>query len=1208
MKTHTHNLPPGLSENLMVLLRRYRRHRMLRSALRLLILGFVPSMLAVGLWVSEAPISTNHILMAWGGIVAIIAVWAFWPVLTRPLSLRDVAREVDQRHPELKDRLLSAVALTEGPDSSGGSGWMLEAFFSETENEMATASLDNIVQQEEVWWAAMLSVLCLAVYAIAMGALWQFRIEIRANLPEEIMELATLSPLTVKPGDVTVVPGENVAIWVTSNDTASARHIFWEADGQADSALMTSSSGPELSYHPFGGIGQSTTYWVVVGDQESEHFTITVLEPPDVASLQVGYDYPDYLELADRVVPFSGDIAAVEGTVVTLTAKTNKPVVQAQLRFESGAELALSPDAEGMTWTGELTLTASDTYEIALHDDGGAENPYPETYTVDVQPDLPPKITVRLPRGDREALALEEVDFAFEVVDDFGVVDYGIEYTIAGQEPTRIPLNAEGDIRREMEEAYLLALESMEVTAGDLVTWAIWADDRKPGRLSYETLSDPYFLEIRPYSRRYREQLSQAGQGASSGPGVEQREVVNALWNLRKSAPTLSEEEFDASKEKIRSAQQTIREKAAEELAAGQGDEAILEEAIKHMTDVEESLARALLPKPDDALSNGNDAAQQALHSLLKLAPEERQIARTEGQGSGSGSNAEEIEELELSKRKDYQEEARTGQEDVAASEALRNALEELARRQEVLNEDVGKTLAEKERLSEEEKKRRLERLEKEQQRQLESLDKLAKEMAESTMDASQRESAAATMEEAREAMESSMESVRQEALQQARAAGSRAERALEAAEKSLAELTREDSREAFAGLQEALDALAARHEALEADRDALRESQSAPGLQDAEAANERMNTYKEEKSTLAEDTRGLLEDAGTLSDQVRAEQGFISRKLGDWVRKTSRTGVVEDMLEGPKFAEYGMWDAAGMADAKVEEKLEAAQAGLGEVAEAWFDDPNGGMAQALERLAALEDSLAGEEAGPADSGAGQEGTEDTGPNPSSNEGAPAAAGAPGEGKAPGNVPGTDGERPGQTPGTEPGEEGAGADGQAGSPGETPGESPGITPGSPPGETPGTTPGSGSGQTMAGGETPGGGNTGGDFGAPGDRRGASQGGLGQVLDEGTWRGEIADAAALLPRNSAERAAVEQVGMNLVELQRAYDASKSLPEPEALEQVVQRPLREVISQLETAIARAENQEAWMEDDGAVPDTYVDRVAEYTRLLAESPEAQ
>ena len=63
-----------------------------------------------------------------------------------------------------------------------------------------------------------------------------------------------------------------------------------------------------------------------------------------------------------------------------------------------------------------------------------------------MQSDLPPG-EYPFPRMDHEVTVLEEVPFEFEVTDDYGLKDFGLQYHVVGQEPVRVSmLNHEASI------------------------------------------------------------------------------------------------------------------------------------------------------------------------------------------------------------------------------------------------------------------------------------------------------------------------------------------------------------------------------------------------------------------------------------------------------------------------------------------------------------------------------------------------------------------------------------------------------------------------------------------------------------------------------------------------------------------------------------------------------------------------------------------
>jgi hypothetical protein len=1176
-----------LEQELFRTLRRYRRLRILRASLKFFVV-LLPSICALGGLALFALSLPTYALIAALGLLAIIAgVWAYGPVLVRPLSLREVATFIDRQHPDLQDRVLSAVVLAESGEAVP-SAWMLENFLSETQQRVRGVPLDDFMRPWELRCLAGGVVLCVVLcLGGALGAAWKMGF---IRNPGETEERIAVAALEVKPGNAVVQPGENQIVWVTSADTAAAKYIYWEQGGVEQRALLQSSTTPEVSYHTFVSMQESLRYQVRAGAVESERFEIRVNRPPGVESINAHYEYPAYLGIPPASVAYSGDLSGVEGTQVTLRVEANKPLESLRLIREVGEEILLTSAGENF-WEARFALALSDTYHLALRDTEGNENPDPEKFAISVTPDNPPEIRVQHPRGDAKVLALEEVPFAFEVEDDYGLDGYGIEYTLAGKEPVRLALNTPGMTVQEAVGQHLMALEDLGLAEGDLVTWSIWATDKKPDRADYETAGDPYFLEVRPYTLRYREQLSQSGGGEAGegGAAMDQKKVIIALTNLRKTAKSLNEEPFEESKARIAEGQAAVREQLSAGLAQADARERqIGDEAITAMDEVLTMLGTASWPEPEDALGESLKPAQRAWQAMLKLEPELRELSRQQGGTGAGGAGQQELDALEMGQRKDYVEEARTGAAESAENEAIRNGLEDLARRQELLNEDIGKLISEDEQAkAEEEKKRQLERLKEEQERQMERLDELQEQVASSAMDAAQREAASATMDQAREAMEQSLESVREEALQEARASGSRAAQDLADAESALEQMTREGARERFAALEDEVKALRERQTSIQEQTSTLKEEQAAPGVEGHDEWAERMEALKEEKEAMAGATKEMLEGAGALSDQLRESQELLSRKLGDWVRRTSRTGVVEDMEEGMPLVEYGVWDAAERQENQVKTKIDEAARTLEPLRAYLPGAADDNMARALEMLAGLE----GEEG--ETGGASEESQEGNEAATSDQGGAPGetAAAQPGEGE--GATPAPEGEAPGaeSQPGGQPGEAPGAQGGEGGQGGSAP-EAEG-NPQMAQGEGSAAQPGSATNGASGGGDE-------GGFAGGADMNDFFDG------EAREWRPVLRDAASLLPRESGIRQSLEQVEMDLGRLQREYDHDKQLPEVSEFEQVVRRPLMDSIATLEEVVrARALGEASWLEDEGAIPEQYVDRVAEYFRLLAEQP---
>ena len=520
--------------------------------------------------------------------------------------------------------------------------------------------------------------------------------------------------------------------------------------------------------HQLRDLFADTEYQVQVGDYRSDVYRLSVWMRPEVVSISLLYRYPDYLQLADREVLFGGDIAAAEGSEVVVSATVNKALEAAALIFER--------------WRGDRVARCGrrGVGRYAVHYKkrcvrsgvagcrGRTKRAGPRVQNFG-KGDQAPRIRVRFPKGDDEATPIEEVAFGFSVKDDYGIADYGLQYEVAGRAPVRVSLKKEAARVESAEGEHPIALEDLGLAAGDFVMWLVWAEDGKPGRAAVETTGDPYFLEIRPFERRYRQAISNEGeqraQGQQRGGASDQKQVIIAIYNLRKRASGMDGAEFDEQKQAIGEAQQTVRR------ATRNATEALTAEFVGVLT----ALADAAFADPDAALARALGHAQRAYRHILQRRPNQAEIVQRQGRQRGADAQQRALDGLELARRRDFREEASTLQQQLAETAEAKTKIEELTRRQAAINEDVAQLISEMENLereSREEAQRRLEQLRESQRQTMDALDAVAGEIASGDLDAQQARRAREQLEGARRQMGRSAQNLACDQLQRARAAG----------------------------------------------------------------------------------------------------------------------------------------------------------------------------------------------------------------------------------------------------------------------------------------------------------------------------------------------------------------------------------------------------------------------------------------------------
>lgn len=866
-------------------------------------------------------------------VLELTAGWYFvYRPLRKPISLDQVALWMEEQNPQLENRLVSAIDFSE-KHPHDVSPFMLEHFFQESEQYTQKYSFAELLDTDRI---VKLFLGTAFVFLVSLFLLIQFAYvslpEISKVQPIRFFSQEPLITFDVKPGNVRIRQGENQVIMVSNAPQGEAVTINWRSEGgdwQVNS--MEASTSKEAFYYAFNAVMNPIEYQVQVGEMRSEPFLIETWLPPQAEAVNLVYHYPEYLGMEPKSVPNSGDINALEGTRVELEVRVNKKLEQAEMHFNDGRILPLE-EAGDRTWRTELTLEKSGSYSLALWDHDRNENEIRPEYTIQVQSDLPPQVSIHFPRMDHEVTVLEEVPFEFEVTDDYGLKDFGLQYHVVGQEPVRVSmLNHEASISSSSGE-YLIPLEEIDLQVGDLITWTVWAQDAKPDRADYEQVGEPYFLEIRPFKQMYREAISNQGasqQGQQQGQGqgqnseaAEQKEVLIATWNLKRSLSELEESEYYVDRSTIVEAQRQVKNKVMEDAGQGGGNQDLMPPLMEAIDGSLNSLENAEFSEPIESLNKAIEHQQLAYRLILKMKPDTADVQQQQQQGGGGGGGTrgrsqESLQELEMNRQRNFYEEERStsSQQQLAQADEALNKIKELAQRQQSIHEEIAKLISEmqSENLSIEEQKRRLERLLEEERRNLQRLDELERELAQRDVRDPKVQQAMNDLEETREQMNQSLEQMEQGQLQGARNASARALSSLDEMNEELQQESREAAQQRMRELQQRMNQITRQQQSLRDEIQAIQDENNSPQLSMTASTEEKKDELVQQKEQMAQEMLDLLKEADDLSRKSDQSQPVMSRKLGEWVRETSQQEIIEDIQdeEQTPLITYGFWEQA---------------------------------------------------------------------------------------------------------------------------------------------------------------------------------------------------------------------------------------------------------------------------------------------------------
>lgn len=449
-------LPTPIVQTLRRAMRRVRTVVLLRG-LAAVIAVAVLSLLAVMAVDATVVIfsSTTRWLMtaaAWT-LTALAAIWFLARPLARTLSMSGMARIIESHHPEMQERISSAVELLMSSDSPDvrGSEALIGALVGQ-----AAESIRLVQPRREITFRAARPFLVAAACTIGVLALlvaaWPrhtVRLLARAvnpsaNLPNVYADQITW---TVRASDRDARP--HAGGWAVLDDASLPLHIEVERRGvDKVRVLLTGPNGIETAHEAAKSMREDRTFNYTVaprasnyrlrlhaGDAVTAYTDVTVTPRPAVLSFDVRYDYPAYTALEPvTVTDAEGPIVAVNGTVVTVTAYTNCTAATGLLRTGGTVDVAATgditsrADGDSCTFTFTLSPEMGALWHVELEDRFGFTNERVRNELV-VLPDLPPTVQITYPAADADLTVppRDTVPIGYTAEDDFGIASLQVE-------------------------------------------------------------------------------------------------------------------------------------------------------------------------------------------------------------------------------------------------------------------------------------------------------------------------------------------------------------------------------------------------------------------------------------------------------------------------------------------------------------------------------------------------------------------------------------------------------------------------------------------------------------------------------------------------------------------------------------------------------------------------------------------------------------
>jgi len=503
--------------------------------------------------------------------------------------------------------------------------------------------------------------------------------------------------LAVFPGNTTVIQGEDITIYLKIDGTYADDIFLYYKYKNTDSDLIKETL---LSPYKktFNSVRHSFEYFVRTGKFETDHYKVKVIYRPLITKLQLRLIPPRYSGLPAEVLPANrGDIECLKGTRAEMSIVGNKQLSEARVDFMNRKDVDLKVSSnQGF---GSFFIWQSDSYFVSVKDSSGLVNNNPISYSLTIEPDYPPMITVLSPEKSIDLDEEMRIPLLLNAADDFGISDIRIGYHVSRggeQDSTKdtktytyinLPLN--GPEPAEITVNYTWMVDTLNLLPEDVIHYFIEVLDNdkisgpKKTKTSLYSARFPSMAEIfEEVATRQDDQIEELQEVYEKSHEIEKEldEIDRQLksegkldWEEKKSVENLSEQQTELNQQ-MRDLSQDLKD-VIDRL---QKNQLISSATLEKYEELQQLYQEIDSPELHKMLDELNDIMQDIDPERLKTSIENFQTAQRNFQNAIEHTIA-------LLKRLKIEQE----------TESLAKRLQELSKRQEQINQELSEETTE---------------------------------------------------------------------------------------------------------------------------------------------------------------------------------------------------------------------------------------------------------------------------------------------------------------------------------------------------------------------------------------------------------------------------------------------------------------------------------------------------------------------------------
>lgn len=931
--------PSAIDQSLARLLRQIRRTQVWRACSMIItvaVLGALISMAADWLFAPLAEWTRWLLFFMW--VVSLVGSfrWAWAPVF-RVISPVALARWLEVRHPEMQERISTALEL-QGQENGVSIGLMEELRRAAACDASAIDPRGEVrsVSRYRRWTRPAAFLTGCFILLLVCWPESSLRLLVRAVAPFSDYGNAGAACFAVSPGDIELLEGDalRVEIAYRGGATELALHSKWE-NGITAREILTKTA--EAFVYELQPVTRSFRYFVRAGRDESDSYSVTVWPRPALVDARLRVAAPEYLALEPRTEALDDQVTAVCGTAFHLTSKTNTAIESARLVVagETIAEARVSTVSGTSQFTLDWTLDAPGLVEakVVLRHRLGHEIEA-HAFATEMIEDQIPQVVLLSPMQQKLRLRPDEqLELSYEVLEDYALARVAVELSEKGDKPMalgqNLPLRVEGSKPQRFRGSAMLSIGDLKMRMGGKREFLIRlrAEDGKPADRAGPGIGYSNWLSIRideEAESLVRQELREQHEGAM-------KEIDETIRQVREARQQIDQHKEQVKKGDLTPKVEKALQEAAEKLAEAQekthrlgqkmeeGVHALLandvKQAAEKMEQSRESMENAPLQdeeaQREDKMQQARDQAEESIRKLEQVKQEMQK-------------QNEKIQDLaklqELAQKQ--QEVARQAQQQTEQQQE--NSNEKSAKEWQQQQQQVAQQLREELK----QQPQALAEVLKEQARQAEELSQQAEEISQSQEQLQQQSEKAATAEKSSDpAQQEQIERQSQQAIQQALA-----QEQAKIAEETAQQL--EQAREQRSALADELPAAQAATEnakeqlAKESPKAAARAAQAAQeALEKASAQADEAAKEVQQGQAQADAAKESNEQNQTQGEEAASAEASAPAEAAQQAEMAAAAEALEHLTERQAMVAEAARDLAEGNTAEALEQLQQAQA-----------------------------------------------------------------------------------------------------------------------------------------------------------------------------------------------------------------------------------------------------------------------------------------